>query len=77
MTVNSKIAISFQTQISSQRHRSSSGTSFDKYVASSLSTIQDNEDEEELLEAAEAAAANGLHASDTLASQVTYIQLLV
>ena len=36
--------------LSSQRHRSSSGTSFDKYVASSLSTIQDNEDEEELLE---------------------------
>ena len=36
-------------------------------MASSLSTIQDNEDEEELLEAAEAAAANGLHTSDTLA----------
>lgn len=29
------------------RHRTSSGTSFDKYVASSLSTIPDNEEDEQ------------------------------
>ena len=62
-----------QPQISSQRHRSSSGTSFDKYAASSLSTIQDNEDDEEALAAAEleaeAAAVNGLNQTADLASQ--------
>ena len=64
-----------QPQISSQRHRSSSGTSFDKYVASSLSTIQDNEDDEEALAAAELeaeaamASVNGLNQTADLASQ--------
>ena len=37
-----------------RRHRNSSGTSFDKYVASSLSTIPDNEEDEAALAANEA-----------------------
>ena len=70
-TQNQKI-LAASAALSRRRHRTSSGNSVDKYVASSLSTIQDNEEDEAAEAALAAAQEQAGHGDELVGKPITF-----